>query len=90
MDIARIEEGAGANSIKGAKFKSSARPCLFYKGEACSAPHSRFEACRTCVRINEQAAVKSLFDRIKDLAVKMLNLKAKELEQSPLQSSCHG
>lgn len=83
MDINKIENGGGANSIESAKFKNSIRRCLLYKDEVCTAPNLSFEACRACVRINEQVAVKSLFDKIKDLATNLLNLQLKGPGQFP-------
>ncbi len=83
MDIYRIEDFSASNEIETLKFKSSVRQCVYYKEEVCTAPRIRFEACRTCYRISPHAAMRSLFEKIKDLAAKLFNLQETEPGQFP-------
>lgn len=83
MDIYRIEDSSASNEIEMLKFKSTVRQCIFYKEEVCTAPRIRFDACRTCYRIDPRAAMRSLFEKIKDLAAKLFNLRETKPEQFP-------
>lgn len=87
MDVPIIENTAGSGGIDALRLKRNLRLCQLYKEEICSAPRIRFEACRTCVRINVKSAVRGLFGKIKDLAVQMFNLQATEPSPPPSSSS---
>lgn len=79
IEIGRIEETSGMNEIEMLRARNVLRKCLYFKEEICCAPKMRFEACRSCIRINTRAAVKTLFDRIKGLAGKLFNFQETEL-----------
>lgn len=83
MEVNRIEDAHGSNEVDGLQFKSTVRQCIFYKEEVCTAPKIRFEACRTCSRIDPRLAVRTLFEKIKSLAASLFNLPAKEPEEFP-------
>jgi hypothetical protein len=75
MEINPINDFFGTSGIEGAKLKGGVRQCLYYKEEVCAAPRVKFAACRSCCRINPHQAASNLFERIKQLAADILNLR---------------
>ncbi|MFA5113179.1 MAG: hypothetical protein WC529_02650 [Candidatus Margulisiibacteriota bacterium] len=82
MEVTRVEDFSGTGQITGAGAKGSVRQCLYYYEEVCTAPRIKFASCRGCCRINPHQAAANLFEKIKQLAAELLNLK--EPEQPPL------
>ena len=82
MEISRIENFSSSVEISGLG-RNPDRLCLYYKEEVCAAPRVRFAACRACCRVNPHQAASNLFERIKQLASDLLNLK--EPGQPPLE-----
>jgi len=81
FEVQKIED---AYEIETLRFRSFVRGCLYYREEVCCAPRVRFEVCRGCVRINPHLAAQTLFDKIKELAVKLFNSPVPEPDQLPL------
>jgi hypothetical protein len=75
MEITRIGDPYGSGEIERAAHGNFGRLCLYYKEEHCAAPRIKFAACRSCCRIDPHRAASNLFERIKKLAVDLLNLK---------------
>lgn len=82
MDIQRIEEASHSQKTGSLKFNKTGLRCICYAEETCAAPKIRFSICRTCYMINPKYAARTLFDRIKMLAVNIFNLQATGSGQS--------
>jgi len=79
MEINKIAESSPAGRPSDIKSGSLGRRCLYYKEEICRAPRCLFQLCRGCVRINKQAALSHLFERIKMMAHGFFKLEETEL-----------
>jgi hypothetical protein len=79
MESNRIEELSAAGNSAEVRLSGPNRRCLYYREEVCCAPRGRFQLCRGCVRINRQAALSHLYERIKMMAHGFFKLEETEL-----------
>jgi hypothetical protein len=75
MEINPICDPSWHTGIEGTTSYKGPRLCLYYFEEVCAAPRIKFAACRSCCRVDPHRAASNLFERIKKLAVDLLNLK---------------
>jgi hypothetical protein len=82
MEVNPICDPSWHTGVEGTLSYKGPRLCLYYSEELCTAPRAKFAACRACCRINPHQAASNLFEKIKQLAADLLNLK--EPAQLPL------
>ncbi|MCU0640903.1 MAG: hypothetical protein MUC35_02300 [Candidatus Margulisbacteria bacterium] len=75
MEINPVSDPSWNNCVEGPLSYKGPRLCLYYQEEMCAAPRVKFAACRACCRINPHQAASNLFERIKQLAADLFNLK---------------
>ncbi|HVN67843.1 MAG TPA: hypothetical protein VMT55_05675 [Candidatus Sulfotelmatobacter sp.] len=73
IEVPKISDQINRPEIEILQSHNANRRCIYYKEELCAAPKCRFAVCNKCSRIDPKLITKSLFDKIMELAKRLLD-----------------